>query len=304
MSYLLGIDIGGTRIKCLACAPEGGLLERCEVPTDDVGGQSLSGPPPFAVRVATVVEDMKTRHGAPAGLGLAAPGLVEREGRRIAHMPGRLHGLEGFDWSEWLGREVAVLNDAHAALLGEVWCGAARGLRNVVLLTLGTGVGGAIYADGRLLHGAIGRAGHLGHLCLDVDGEPGITGIPGSLEDAVGQCRLKERSDGRFTTTWDLLEARQAGDELAIAVWQRSVRKLACGMASIINAVDPEVVLVGGGISEAGDALLAPLRAELDEVEWRPGGRAVEVRLAKLGAWAGAWGAASQGGGDAAREAD
>lgn len=297
MSYLLGIDIGGTKVKCIACSPEGERIERREVPTDDVGGASLTGPPPFAVRVAMVVKEISATHGEPAGIGLAAPGLADRDGRRIAHMPGRLEGLEGFDWSGWLGHEVAVLNDAHAALLGEVWLGAARGLRDVVLLTLGTGVGGAIYADGRLLRGSLGRAGHFGHLCLDVDGAPGITGIPGSLEDAVGQCSLKERSGGRFTMTWRLLEARERGDELAIAVWQRSVRKLACGVASIINAVDPEVVVLGGGISEAGDDLLVPLREEMAKVEWRPGGRPVEIRLAKLGAWAGAYGAARHGGG-------
>jgi glucokinase len=191
-----------------------------------------------------------------------------------------------------------VLNDAHAALLGEVWRGAARGLRDVVLLTLGTGVGGAIYADGRLLRGAIGRAGHLGHLCLDVDGPPGITRIPGSLEDAVGECRLKERSGGRFATTEELMAAHRAGDRVAGEVWLRSMRKLACGVASIINAVDPEVVLLGGGISTAGEELLAPLRGELADIEWRPGGRAVELRLAELGAWAGACGAAWQGNGE------
>lgn len=296
MSYLLGIDMGGTRIKGVACSREGVLLGTREVPTDDLVEDAVAGPPPFASRVAEVVGELVGSHGAPEALGLAAPGLADRAGRRIAHMPGRLRGLEGWDWSDWLGREVAVLNDAHAALLGEVWCGAARGLRDVVLLTLGTGVGGAIYADGRLLRGAIGRAGHLGHLCLDVDGAPGITRIPGSLEDAVGDCRLPERSGGRFATTQGLVAAHLAGDAEATRVWARAVRKLACAVASIINAVDPEVVVLGGGISTAGEALLEPLRGELADIEWRPGGWAVEVRLAELGGWAGACGAAWQGG--------
>lgn len=297
MSYLLGIDLGGTRIKCVACAPGGERLEMLEVPTDDLAEAPVSGPPPFAVRVARVMREIAGRHGEAAGVGLAAPGLADRDGRRIVSMPGRLHGIEGLDWSGWLGREVAVLNDAHAALLGEIWRGAARGLRDVVLLTLGTGVGGAIYADGRLLRGAIGRAGHLGHLCLDVDGAPGITRIPGSLEDAVGECCLKERSGGRFVTTRELVDAHLAGDVAATDLWLRSVRKLACGVASIINAVDPAVVLFGGGISKAGEALLEPLRGELEKIEWRPGGSAVEIRLAELGNWAGAYGAAWQGGG-------
>ncbi|NIP92572.1 MAG: ROK family protein, partial [Akkermansiaceae bacterium] len=94
--------------------------------------------------------------------------------------------LEGLEWPEALGRRAAVLNDAHAALMGEIWQGAAAGVRDVILLTLGTGVGGAIVTDGRLLRGHTGKGGHLGHVSLDFLGKPDICGIPGALEDMIG----------------------------------------------------------------------------------------------------------------------
>jgi uncharacterized phosphosugar-binding protein len=207
-------------------------------------------------------------------------------------MPGRLRGLEGFDWARALGAPVAVLNDSHAALLGEAWKGAAAGGRDVVLLTLGTGVGGAVLTGGRLLTGHLGRGGHLGHLSLDPDGPPDVTGMPGSLEGAIGNCTLAQRSGGHFRDTRELVEAHRRGDARATAVWLESVRRLACGVASIVNAVDPEVVVLGGGIALAGEALFGPLARFLDGVEWRPGGRRVRVVPAVLGDHAGALGAA------------
>jgi glucokinase len=185
-----------------------------------------------------------------------------------------------------------VLNDAHAALLGEAWVGAARGREHVVLLTLGTGVGGAIMTDGRLLRGTIGRAGHLGHACLDIDGPPSITGMPGAIEVMVGDCTLGGRSGGRFKSTKDLVAAHLVGDAGATRIWLRSVRALGCAIASYVNILDPEIVVLAGGITLAGEALLKPLRMVLDEVEWRPGGHAVPVVFAELGEWAGALGAA------------
>jgi len=205
-----------------------------------------------------------------------------------------MSGVMRLDWTKELKRDrpVAVLNDGHAALLGEAWKGAAIGARDVVMLTLGTGVGGAIMCDGRLLRGAIGRAGHLGHITIDVMGQRDIVNTPGSLENAVGECTLLERSDGRFSTTKQLLEARAAGDGFAQAVWAKSVRALAAGIVSIINAVDPEMVVIGGGVAAAGDALFGRLEKTLDDWEWRPNGQRVRIVPAALGDMAGALGAA------------
>jgi len=209
-------------------------------------------------------------------------------------MPGKLRGLEGLSWTESLktSHPVPVLNDAHAALLGEVWVGAAIGYRNAVLLTLGTGVGGAIFADGRLYQGHLGRAGHLGHISLNPDGQPDIVGTPGSLEQTIGNATLPERSGGRFTSTRQLVAAHLKGDEKATDVWLRSVYNLAAGITSIINAVDPEVIIIGGGIAQAGPALFDPLERFLETVEWRPQGHRVRIIPAALGDFAGTIGAA------------
>jgi glucokinase len=189
---------------------------------------------------------------------------------------------------------VPVRNDAHASLLGEVWIGAARGMRDVILLTLGTGVGGAVICDGHLLRGHLGRAGHLGHISLDIHGAPGICRTPGALEDWIGNHNIRERTGGRFATTHELVAAYRTGDPTASEAWLKSIRALACAIASFVNILDPETVLIGGGIAQAGDALFSPLAAELAGVEWRPGGHAVKVLPAALGEWAGAIGAARE----------
>jgi len=209
-------------------------------------------------------------------------------------MPGKLQGLEGLNWTDFLqtSHPVPVLNDAHAALLGEAWVGAAAGYRNVVLLTLGTGVGGAILADGRLFKGHIGRAGHLGHISLNPDGPPDIVGTPGSLEQTIGNSTLPVRSGGRFSSTRQLVEAHLKGDAEATDVWLRSLYNLAAGITSIINALDPEVIILGGGIAQAGPALFEPLARFVERVEWRPQGESVRIIPAALGDLAGTLGAA------------
>jgi glucokinase len=161
-----------------------------------------------------------------------------------------------------------------------------------MLLTLGTGVGGALMVDGRLLRGHLGRAGHLGHVSLDVDGPPDVTNCPGSLEHAIGNVTIAERTGGRFKTTHDLIAASRAGDRLATDVWLQSVRALAAAVASLTNVTDPEVVIIGGGIARAGAALFDPLNEGLDRFEWRPHGRKARVVPAALGEYAGAIGAA------------
>ena len=294
MTYRVGIDLGGTQIKAAAFTPDGHVIHRQTEPTRD--GERVEGVPAWADTIRRLLVEWTARFGTPAeSVGLAAPGLPAQDGRSIRSMPLRMDGLEGFDWGRFLQRAdgVPVSNDAHAALLGEVWKGAAQGRSHAVLLTLGTGVGGAILADGRLLRGAIGRAGHLGHLSLDPYGPISILRTPGALEELMGECSLDARTGGRFQTTRALLSAAEAGDVEAAAVWARAVRALACAIASSINVLDPEVVILGGGITEAGDRLWQPLERELEQVEWRPGGYRVPIVRAELGGWAGTYGAAA-----------
>jgi glucokinase len=289
MNYAIGLDIGGTGIKALAVTPGGRVLAQTTVPTGDTGKRG------WRVNVRRAKDELQGQlDHPPAWIGLAAPGLAASDQTSIAFMPGRLPGLEGLVWGKFLKAScpVPILNDAHAAMLGEVWRGAARGSRNVIMLTLGTGVGGAAMVDGQLLRGHLGRAGHFGHISLDAGGTPDIVGTPGSLEDAIGNCTVQLRSGGRFDTTHALVAAARAGDADARRVWLQSVRALAVGIVSLVNVLDPEVVVIGGGITRAKAALLRPLNRFLDEIEWRPGGRKVRVALAKLGEHAGASGAA------------
>lgn len=288
MNYSIGVDLGGTNIKIVVVSEDGTVLDFVTCDTADAAGS-------WANTIKTNLSEIQSRRGqAPRHIGIAAPGLAARDGRSIAYMQGRLAGLQGFMWENFLesSSPVVVLNDAHAALLGEVWQGAAKGCQNVILLTLGTGVGGAALIDGRLIKGQIGRAGHLGHTSVYSDGIPDIVNTPGSLEQMIGNYNLAERSGGRFTSTRKLVEAHLGGDSDATKIWSRSVYHLAAAISSFINAFDPEVVIIGGGIAQAGDALFDPLRQHLDRFEWRPMGHTVPVIAAALGEKAGAIGAA------------
>jgi len=286
MSYSIGVDLGGTNIKIVVVSHDGGLLEYLSCNTADTEGS-------WAQTIKTNLLKIQSRRGQPpAHIGIAAPGLAAKDGKSIAYMQGRLAGLQGFMWESFLQSHVVVLNDAHAALLGEVWQGAAKGYRDVILLTLGTGVGGAVLVDGRLIKGQIGRAGHLGHTSVNSDGAPDIVNTPGSLEQMIGNYNLAERSDGRFISTRKLVEAHLAGDSEATKIWLRSIYHLAAAIASFINSFDPEIVIIGGGIAQAGSALFDPLRQHLDRFEWRPMGHQVPVIAAALGEKAGAIGAA------------
>ena len=290
MNWAAGIDVGGTNLKGVAVTPDGTVLQRVQqaIKGDDAIAAACVGARDVIARFAT---DLGSQ---PSSVGICAPGLAAKDGRSIAHLPEKLPGLVGLDWTTVLGRAtmVPVLNDAHAALLGETWIGAAKTNSHVVMTTLGTGVGGAVMVDGRLLRGAIGRAGHIGHMSLDPEGVPSITGMPGAIEVLFGDCTVAERSNQKFAATADLVAAYRAGDADATRVWLRSIRALACALGSCINLFDPEVIVLGGGIAQAGEALFGPLAIELDRIEWRPGGHRVALVAAALGEWAGAIGAA------------
>ncbi|MBI4664528.1 MAG: ROK family protein [Verrucomicrobia bacterium] len=288
-AYVLGIDLGGSSVKAVAVTPSGRALARFNEPFDPKRRMD------FAETIRRLVRRVGAERGQPAQrIGLSAPGLAAKDGRSIAFMPGRLRGLVGLIWSEFLRTPSAipVLNDAHAALLGEVWQGAARRCENVIMITLGTGVGGAAMVDGRLLQGRSGKAGHLGHTCLDLDGPPDVCHMPGSLEMAIGNCSIRERSAGRFETTHDLIAAHVAGDEEATRVWLKSVKALASAIGSFSNILDPEIAVIGGGIARAGAALFEPLVRSVREVEWKTNPSGIKIVPAELGEFAGAFGAA------------
>jgi glucokinase len=287
MKQAIGIDLGGTRIKGVVVKEDGELLHQVYLPTNDGDGAA------WKQAVRETVKQLLAQLGvSEIPIGISAPGLPGEDNRSIAFMPGRMQGLENFSWSDHLQQDAFVLNDAVAAMMAEAKLGAAKNKRHVVMLTLGTGVGGAILVDGKPYQGAFSKAGHIGHMVIDHEGDPDVTGMPGSLEECIGNCTIEKRSKGRFLSTYSLLESYRGGDELAKEVWLKSVRQLAIGLASVTNILSPEVIVLGGGITEAGKELFEPLNDYIAKYEWRAGGNKVAIVRAQFGDLAGAIGAA------------
>lgn len=283
----IGIDLGGTRIKAVALDTNGNVLQENYQPTNDGDGTVWKN------AVSAAVKELQTfLKNEKINIGLSAPGLPNSTNTCIACMPGRMHGLENFIWSEFLQQPTYVLNDAVAAMMCEAKFGAAKNKKNVVMLTLGTGVGGAILIDGKPYQGAMNKAGHIGHMVINDEGDPDVTGMPGSLEECIGNCSIEKRSKGKFTSTHELLDAYKKGDEFAKNIWMKSVRQLGAGLASVANILSPEVIVLGGGITQAGDDLFIPLREFIKQFEWQPIGKTTEIVKATYGDMAGAIGAA------------
>ncbi|MCB0610770.1 MAG: ROK family protein [Lewinellaceae bacterium] len=287
--HTIGIDLGGTQIKGVLLNTSGEAVRQQILPTDDEPGGD------WKEKVRELAEGLKA--SAPVEdfrIGLSAPGLANAENTAITYMPDRLSGLENFIWGEFLGAPTWVLNDAHAALMAEAEFGAAKGCRNVLLLTLGTGVGGGILINGELYQGQFQMAGHFGHFSVNAnDDERSLLGAPGSLEYAIGNYSIRRRSFGKFSSTMDLLKAYRTGDPFATWLWLESVRKLAAGIASLSNAFSPEIVVLSGGITLAGNDLFQPLESFLDIYGFRPENNKIAIRRAHFAELSGAIGAAA-----------
>lgn len=289
MKVAIGIDLGGTNVKGILMREDGKILKQHYIPTkDDAEGK-------WRENVLEMVNFLKDFYQKPIDIiGLSAPGLANADNTCIAHLPNRLLGLENFIWEEYFGTKTLVLNDAHAALMAEAKFGIMEGYKHAVLLTLGTGVGGGIMINGQLYQGLSQMAGHLGHISLNAnDDELSILGMAGSLEYAIGNCSIERRSMGRFQSTHELVNAYSRGDSFATWLWLDSVRKLAIAIASLINALSPEIIVLAGGITTAGDALFQPLHEFIELFEFRPKGKTTLIKQAKFADLSGAIGAAA-----------
>jgi len=283
----IGIDLGGTRIKAVVIDGTGNILHQHYQLTND-GDDTV-----WKDSISTAVQELQDNTKCSESMiGISAPGLPNADNSAIAHMPGRLQGLENFKWTDFLKTRTFVLNDAIAAMMAEARYGAAKGRKNVVMLTLGTGVGGAILIDGNPYQGTFNKAGHIGHMVIDSEGTTDCIGMPGSLEDAIGNCTIQKRTSGKYNSTEQLLEAVRNGDRFASEVWLTSIKKLAIGLASLTNIFSPEMIILGGGITEAGSDLFDPLEKYMSRYEWRAGGNQTEIVKAQYGDLSGAVGSA------------
>lgn len=288
----IGIDLGGTNIKAVLINRSGEVLQSTTSGTytrnDDLNNIS-----PWKEEITGMIETLKGGNDNVRTIGLAAPGLSDKSNKSIAFMPGRLQELENLQWHLLLKEaSVRVLNDAHAALISESRFGAGKGVNNILMVTLGTGVGGAILIDGKLYQGFLQRAGHVGHMSLNNEAQPGILDIPGTLEEAFGNASVLKRSCGKFDSALAMVEAYQAGDTLATFFWLNAVNKLALALCSLINIMSPEMIILGGGIAKSKDALTEPLAAFMNLYEWRPGGKQTIITLSTFNEYSGAIGAA------------
>ena len=289
MKVAIGIDLGGTNVKGVLLSENGEVLKQHYIATkDDLAGK-------WRENVLEMVDFLKNYWQKPVEvIGLSAPGLANEDNRCIAHLPNRLVGLENFIWEEYFTTTTFVLNDAHAALMAEAKFGVLRGYKNTILLTLGTGVGGGIMINGQLHQGLSQMAGHLGHISVNThNDERSILGTPGSLEYALGNYSIERRSMGKYKSTNDLVKAYTDNDTFGTWLWLDSVRKLAIAITSLINALSPEIVVLAGGITTAGDALFKPLNEFIELFEFRPKGKTTRIAQAHFADLSGAIGAAT-----------
>jgi len=283
---LIGVDLGGTAIKLGRFARDGTLLEALEIPTP-----RPAMPGAVTVAIAEAVERLDPQRLAPL-VGVGHPGPSDRHGRlaRIAiNLPGWLD-VPLADWLEpLLERRVTCANDANCALVGERWHGAARGARDVLLLTLGTGVGGAVLLDGALFTGRGGAAAEPGLIGIQPDGPPCNSGNRGSLESYCSIAGLARLSP---VEPQELCRRAESGDPEALAVWQAYGRLLGTGISSLLYLFTPELVLLGGGLSAAAPLFLPALWQEVEQRVLAVSREGLRIERCALGNGAGRLGAA------------
>lgn len=286
MGQLIGVDLGGTAIKLGRYSLAGELLAELQVPTPQPAM-------PGAVVMALVeaIEQLDPDHLADR-VGVGLPGPMDATAR-VARVCINLPGWEQVPLAEWLEpqlqRRVTLANDGNCALVGEAWAGAARGYDDVLLLTLGTGVGGGVLLGGQLFTGHGGAAAEPGLICVDPEGPPCNSGNRGSLEQFCsigGLARLSPLDPRR------LCELADAGDADALDVWIRYGRWLGVGLSSLIYVLTPQLVLIGGGLSAASDHFLPAALAELHQRVQAESRAGLELRRCALGNGAGRLGAA------------
>ena len=304
--YCFGVDVGGTTVKLGCFDTEGTLLEKWEITTRTAnGGEAIL--PDVAASILDKMKEREISREDVIGVGVGAPGPIDGEGT--------VYNAVNLGWGTFsiknqlqglLNIPVEAGNDANVAALGEMWKGGGQGHKNLVAVTLGTGVGGGIIADGRILSGATGAAGEIGHIHV-MDGEQEMCncGNYGCLEQytsATGIVRLAKRrlaaddkpsslrgNDSISAKT--VFDAVKAGDELAIEVAEQFGEILGKELANIAGVVNPEIFVIGGGVSKAGPILLDFIQKNYIPYVFA-GSRGALFALATLGNDAGIYGAA------------
>ena len=305
----IGVDIGGSKVLAVRVGADGEIEAFDKLPT-----------PPEADEVIETVLAAAARAAGGAGdplalpLGVGCPGMIDSHG--VAHFCPHLHCFDGLDIRQALARQrhpgatTVVVNDATAACWAEHNLGAARGAADVLMVTMGTGIGGGVVMGGRLVEGSHGFAGEIGHMVVDPHGPPCPCGKRGCWErfaSGNGLGRLAREAayaeklpevvrlaggDPEAVRGEHLTAAALAGDPTAQKVMEVFAWWLALGLANLANALDPSVIVLGGGLIESERVVMGPVRRAFEELAEAPGARGVRIEPAQLGERAGAVGAA------------
>ncbi|MEJ7792657.1 MAG: ROK family protein [Gaiellaceae bacterium] len=306
---VLGLDIGGTKLAAGVVDGAGRVLSFLVEPTLAEEGATHGLERLFTLGRRAIVESgLDPTEIRSVGIGCGGP-LDTQRGVLVAppHLPGWRNIPVTALAEAAFGVPAALENDATAGAAGEHLYGAGEGTRNMVYLTISTGVGGGVVLDGRLYRGSSGNGGELGHVTVDWDGRACRgCGRRGCLEAYVSGTSIAERAreairaDGNSSlasladpTAADVAAAAEAGDALAHSVWSETVNALACGLTSIVNLFEPELVVIGGGVARTGEQLLGPVRKRVREDAMKPAGEAADIVASALGDRVGVVGAAA-----------
>ncbi len=304
--YVFGVDLGGTTVKMGLFTEDAKLVDKWEIPTDkqDNGAKIL---PDIAASICNKINEKQLAKEEIIGVGIGVPGPVDTKG--VIYRAANL-GWDVFNVNETLsamiGLPVKAGNDANVAALGEMWKGGGAGYKNLVTVTLGTGVGGGIIIEGEVLAGYNGSGGEIGHIHVEDNEEKTCgCGNKGCLEQYASATGivyiakkrllkddapsiLRERDDFSAKTVWDAVKAR---DAVAIEIAEQFGEYLGKALAGIACVVNPEIIVIGGGVSKAGEILLDYIVKNYKPYVFR-GSRETKFALATLGNDAGIYGAA------------
>jgi glucokinase len=306
-----GIDIGGTNVKLGLVNIKGRILERDSIPT-----QLPDGPDILVSRIGETCENQIERAGLSLdcvhAFGIGSPGPLDLKNGKLL----KTANLIGFDYfplrakmSERLQKPSVLDNDANMICWGEFWMGAGKDISDMILYTLGTGIGGAIVCEGELVHGHYGNGGELGHIIVYPDGRECGCGQKGCLEAYASATQIVRRLNealklgresslkklsvgGRKITSKDIFEADEKGDELATEIIDGMCKALALASVSMRHATEPQMVVLAGGVSKAGEVLTIRVKRFYEQYMWKLNDDPIEFELAALGDDAGIVGTA------------
>ena len=287
---VIGVDVGGTKTLSAVLTREGAIEARVERHT------IVSSQDALLAELDSAIDELRAAHPDAAAIGFGIPSRIDqRTGRAIASVNIPLADLDFRDrMRERHGLPVGIDNDGNAAAIAEWKTGAGRGATDVVMLTLGTGVGGGLILDGRPYRGATGSGAELGHIVVEFDGPLCACGGRGHLEAvASGKAasRVAQELYGAEADSHELVRRAEAGEEKAVEAMAKIGRLLGAGFATLVNIFEPELIVIGGGFGRESELLLGPAREVLARDGLPPGSETVKIVEAQLGADAGVIGA-------------